>query len=61
MDNNQIISSMNTYLHISENLLARWLGKLFPRATPDWWEDCVMDKLSYNQRETAKRKCFYKS
>lgn len=58
MDNNQIISSMNTYLHISESLLAEWLGKLLPRTTPDWWEDCVMEKLSYNQRETAKNRCF---
>lgn len=58
MDNNQIISSMNTYLHISASLLTEWLGKLLPRTTPDWWEDCVMEKLSYNQRETAKSRCF---
>ena len=58
MNNDQIISSMNTYLHISTSLLAEWLGKLLPRTTPDWWEDCVMEKLSYNQRETAKSRCF---
>lgn len=58
MDNNQIINCMNTYLHISANLLIEWLGNLLPRATPDWWEDCVMEKLSYNQRETAKSRCF---
>lgn len=58
MDNNQIISNMNTYLHISTSLLTEWLGKLLPRTTQDWWEDCVMEKLSYNQRETAKSRCF---
>lgn len=58
MDNNQIISNMNTYLHISTSLLVEWLGRLLPRTTPDWWEDCVMEKLSYNQRETAKSRCF---
>ncbi|MCM1214750.1 MAG: SNF2-related protein [Lachnospiraceae bacterium] len=49
---------MKTYLHISANLLTEWLCKFLPKATPDWWEDCVMDKLTYTQRETAKRKGF---
>ena len=53
MDNDQIVSRMNSYLHISANVLAEWLGKLLPRASNDWWEECVMDKLSYNQREMA--------
>lgn len=58
MDNNQIIGSMNRYLHISTYLLSEWLGGLLPKATPDWWEECVLEKLSYNQRETAKSKRF---
>ena len=58
MDSNQITCSMKSYLHISENLLAEWLGKLFPKTTPDWWEVCVMQKLSYNQREIAESKGF---
>lgn len=58
MDNNQIISGMKTYLHISTNLLSEWLGRLLPKTTPDWWEECVLEKLSYNQRETAKSKRF---
>ena len=28
MDNDQIVSRMNTYLHTSANVLAEWLGKL---------------------------------
>lgn len=58
MENDQIVSRMNSYLHTSANLLAEWLGKLLPKASPDWWEDCVMEKLSYNQRETVKSKGF---
>lgn len=51
MDNDQIVSRMNTYLHTSANVLAEWLGKLLPRTSDVWWEDCVMVKLSYNQAE----------
>lgn len=58
MDNDQIVSRMNTYLHTSANVLAEWLGKLLPRTSEDWWEDCVMDKLSYNQAEMARARGF---
>ena len=54
MDNDQIVSKMNSYLHTSANVLAEWLGKLLPRTSDDWWEECVIDRLSYNQRETAR-------
>ena len=53
MDSDQIISRMNTYLHTAAAVLTQWLGKLLPRASDDWWEECVIDKLSYNQREIA--------
>ena len=53
MDNDQIVSRMNSYLHTSANVLADWLGSLLPRASDDWWEECVLDKLSYNRREMA--------
>ena len=58
MDNDQIVSRMNTYLHTSSNVLAEWLGKLLPRTSDDWWEDCVMAKLSYNQAEMARERGF---
>ena len=45
MDNDQIVSSMNTYLHTSANVLAEWLGKLLPRTSEDWWENCVIVEL----------------
>ena len=55
MDNDQIVSRMNSYLHTSANVLADWLGSLLPRASDDWWEECVLDKLSYNQHGDRKR------
>ena len=47
MDNDQIVSSMNSYLHTSANVLSEWLRSLLPRASDDWWEECVLDKLMY--------------
>ncbi len=60
MGNDQIISKMNTYLHTSAKLLEEWLGKLLPKTSDDWWEQCVIDNLSYNQREIARSKGFEK-
>lgn len=60
MENNQIVSRMNTYLHTSTKLLEEWLGKLLPKTSDNWWEECATEKLSYNQRETAKSKGFTK-
>lgn len=60
MENDQIVSRMNTYLHTSAKLLEECLSKLLPKNSDDWWEECVIEKLSYNQRETAKRKGFTK-
>lgn len=58
MEKDQIVSRMNTYLHISAKVLEEWLGKLLPKTSDEWWEECVMEKLSYNQRETAMSKGF---
>ncbi len=54
MNNEQIVSKMNSYLHTSANVLAEWLGKILPRTSDNWWEECVIEKLSYNQRETTR-------
>lgn len=58
MDNNQIVSIMNTHLHTAATVLVEWLGKLLPKTSDNWWEECVIDNLSYNQRETAQKKGF---
>ena len=60
MDNNQIVSKMNTYIHMSSESLSGWLGKMLPKTSSDWWEECVLDNLSYNQREIALNKSFSK-
>lgn len=39
MENNQIVSRMNTYLHTSAKLLEEWLGNLLPKTSDDWWEE----------------------
>jgi len=44
---------MHGYLHTASEVLVAWLGKLLPRTSDTWWEDCVLDKLSYRQREMA--------
>ena len=60
MENNQIVSRMNTYLHTSAKFLEEWLGNLLPKTSDYWWEECVIEKLSYIQRETAKSRGFTK-
>lgn len=60
MDTDHIVSNMNAHLHIAATALAAWLGRLLPRASENWWDECVIDSLSYNQRETANSKGFTK-
>ena len=60
MDNNQIVSKMNEYLHSAAELLVKWLGKVLPKVEEDWWNTCVLDNLTYNQRQIALDKGFSK-
>lgn len=54
MNEAQIISLMNDYLHKAAKVLASWLGIMLPKSGEDWWEECVLSNLSYNQREQVK-------
>ena len=56
MSTQQIISTINEYLHYGTTLLCPWLQRNLPRITKDWWNECVISKLSYNQRIIAKEK-----
>lgn len=56
MSEQYIVSKMNEYLHQATGLLVSWLGKMLPRVSDDWWSECVLDKLSYMQREIAAEK-----
>lgn len=51
-----IIAQMNDYLHKAAQALASWLNAMLPRSGENWWEECVMSNLSYNQREQAERR-----
>lgn len=58
MDNNQIVSNMNAYLHTSSSVLVKWLETLLKKTSDNWWQECVIDKLSYNQAEMATQRGF---
>lgn len=58
MDDQYIVSKMNEYLHQATGLLVEWLDKMLPKITEDWWNECVLDRLGYRQREIALDKGF---
>lgn len=60
MDGQNIVSRINSYLHEATNALAAWLNRVLPRVADTWWEDCVLNSLSYTQREIANSKGFSK-
>lgn len=60
MDNQTIVSKMNSYLHKSATTLVTWLEGILPRVADTWWDDCVLNSLSYTQRELATTKAFSK-
>jgi len=51
MNQSQIISKMSEYLHLSTVILAEWLYSKLPHITENWWKECVLENLSYYQRE----------
>lgn len=58
MNDQYIVSKMNEYLHQSTGLLISWLDGKLCRICDDWWNECVLDRLSYRQREIAIEKGF---
>lgn len=58
MDDQYIVSKMNEYLHQATGILVNWLAKMLPRVSEDWWNECVLDRLNYRQREIAIEKDF---
>lgn len=60
MDSQIIISSVNSFLHESSKTLLNWLNDRLPKVTDDWWEECVLPSLSFNQREIALDKNYTK-
>lgn len=58
MDDQYIVSKINEYLHQATGLLVAWLDGKLRRVSDDWWNECVLDRLSYRQREIAIEKGF---
>ena len=58
MDTQTIISKINSFLHEASICIARWLNSILPRVTDEWWEDCVLQSLTYTQRDIAASKGF---
>ena len=56
MDEQAIVSKMHEYLHTATKELCAWLGKMLPRVSEDWWQVCVMDNLSFTQKQYAEEK-----
>lgn len=60
MDNQNIVSKMNLFLHESAISLVVWLDGILPKVAETWWEDCVLNSLSCTQREIAISKNYSK-
>ena len=60
MNEETIVSKMHEYLHIATKDLCAWLSKMLPRVDDDWWQICVMDNLSYTQRQYAEENGYSK-
>lgn len=56
MNDRIVISGINDALHKSTVLLCEWLAKMLRRICPQWWQECVIDKLTYNQRLIVEQK-----
>ena len=53
MHNIEVVGKINEYLHTAAKLLESWLDKMLPKVSENWWQECVIYNLSYNQREIA--------
>lgn len=58
MDSTEIVSRINALLHETSNALEKWLGAILPRVSNSWWDDCVLNSLSYSQRDIAQKRNF---
>lgn len=56
MDNNLVISKINAYLRQATLDMTDWLLKILPQISDKWWDECVIDKLSFNQKNIMQQK-----
>lgn len=60
MNEQAIVSKMHKYLHTATKELCAWLAKMLPRVGEDWWQVCVIDNMSFVQRQYAEENGFSK-
>ena len=60
MNEQAIVSKMHEYLHTGTKELCAWLAKMLPRVGEDWWQVCVIDNMSFVQRQYAEENGFSK-
>lgn len=53
MNGQAIVEKMNGLLHQATIALAVWLQRILRNISNDWWNDCVISKISYNQNRIA--------
>ena len=53
MDDQFIISKMNQYIQQSADWLVLWLEEKLSKVCNDWWNECVIDRLSDSQRKNV--------
>lgn len=58
MDNQYIVSRINEYLYQATGLIVTWLDGKLRKVCDNWWNECVLDRLSYRQREITIEKGF---
>lgn len=56
LDNERIISEMHICLHECAEVLCSFLNLYLHRIRSDWWEECVYQKLTDNQKDIADQK-----
>ncbi|MBR2256478.1 MAG: hypothetical protein IJ899_03885 [Blautia sp.] len=52
MNNEKIISNMNTFIFRLNEQLGKWLAEKLPKITENWWQELVLDNLSTLQKDT---------
>jgi len=60
MNEQAIVSKMHEYLYSATKELSAWLERMLPRVGEDWWQTCVIDNLSFAQKEFAREKNYTK-
>lgn len=53
MDEKSIVSKVNEFLYSATRELCKWLGKMLPRVSDDWWQECVINNLTFAQQEMS--------